>query len=236
MKYRTTNKSLSLRERVVPNEVRDRVRGAALALIVFAALPLFATVAPQDVVTIGSGVNSGLSVDVPVYIRDTSGSPLGIDQPSGSRIQSYSIKVDYAPASAIQSVTFTRAGITQALTPTFESSPSSAGSVSLLDTFDEATNLIPFTSNAALPGNQIGKLHFTFAPGTLKGTVVTLTLDSTLTQLSNQAGTTSETVTNGFLLLVNGSVIQTQDIPLLDPRVLVLLAVALAIIAIRLRP
>ncbi|HEY2324745.1 MAG TPA: hypothetical protein VGJ82_17940 [Thermoanaerobaculia bacterium] len=230
MSYPT--KPLSLRERVA----EGRVRGVILALLVLTALPTFAAVVAPDVVTIGTAVNSGLTADVPVYIRDTSGSPLGIDQPFGSRIQSYSIKVDYAPASAIQSVTFTRAGITQSLTPAFESSPASAGSITLIDTFDETTNLIPFTSNAALPGNQVGKLHFTFAPGTLTGTVVTLTLDPTLTQLSNQAGTTSETVTKGTLTLVNGTLVQTQDIPLLDPRILILLGIVLALIAVRLRP
>ncbi|HEV8435002.1 MAG TPA: hypothetical protein VGR95_16455, partial [Thermoanaerobaculia bacterium] len=64
--------------------------GALALLLILAAFPAFATVSAQDVVTIGSGVNSGLQVDVPVYIRDTSGTPLGIDQPAGSRIQSYS--------------------------------------------------------------------------------------------------------------------------------------------------
>lgn len=205
------------------------------AILLGAALPMFAVAVSQDVVTIGSGVNSGLTVDVPVYIRDTSGSPLGIDQPFGSRIQSYSLTVNYSPASAIQSVTFTRAGITQSLTPAFESSPSSAGSITLIETFDETTNLIPFTSNKALPGDQVAKLHFTFQPATLKGTVVTLTLDPTLTQLSNQGGTTSETVNKGTLTLVNGSIVQTQDIPLLDARVLALLAVVLALVAMRLR-
>ncbi|HEX3107858.1 MAG TPA: hypothetical protein VHU41_02110 [Thermoanaerobaculia bacterium] len=211
--------------------------GAALAFLLFlTARPTFAApVSAQDVVTIGSGVNNGLQVDVPVYIRDTSGTPLGIDQPAGSRIQSYSLTVNYSPASVIQSVTFTRAGITQSLTPAFESSPASAGSITLIDTFDETTNLIPFTSNAALPGNQVAKLHFTFAPSTLTGTVVTLTLDPTLTQLSNQGGTLTETVNNGTLTLVNGPIVQTQDIPLLDPRVLVLLGVVLALIALRLR-
>ncbi len=205
------------------------------AILIGAALPMFAIAVSQDVVTIGSGVNSGLTVDVPVYVRDTSGSPLGIDQPFGSRIQSYSLTVNYSPASAIQSVTFTRAGITQSLTPAFESSPSGTGTISLLDTFDETTNLIPFTSNKALPGDQVAKLHFTFQPGTLTGTVVTLTLDPSLTQLSNQGGTTSETVNNGTLTLVNGTIVQTQDIPLLDARVLALLAVVLALVAIRLR-
>ena len=213
--------------------MKNLIRAFVIAGVAF---PIFGSVVASDVVTIGTGVSSGLTVDVPVYIRDTSGTPLGIDQPPGSRIQSYSLKVDYSPASAIQSVTFTRAGITRSLTPVFESSPASSGTITLIDTFDETTNLIPFTSNAALPGNQVAKLHFTFQPGTVQGTVVTLTLDPTLTQLSNQGGTTTETVNKATLTLVNGTIVQTQDIPLLDPRALVLFGAVLAVIAIYQRP
>ena len=125
-----------------------------VTLALFAALatvPVLAQPLPADVVTVGTVTTSGSTVDVPVYIRDTSGTPLGLDQPPGSRIQSYSIKVNYSPASAVSSVTFTRAGITQALTPTSEFQPQSPGSASLLDTFQESTNLIPFTLNAAAP-------------------------------------------------------------------------------------
>lgn len=174
--------------------------------ISFAGLCAAAPV-PADVVTVGSvSAAAGATVDVPVYIRDTSGTALGIDQPAGSRIQSYSIKVDFAPAADVQSVTFTRAGITAALTPTFESTPSSAGSRSLLDTFNEATNLVPFTSNSALPGNQIGVLHFTLASSAIAGDIINLTLDPALTQLSNQGGTTVETISNASLTLVNGQI------------------------------
>src|SRR5947199_10063519 len=146
----------------------------ALSLALLTAVPALAGPAPvpsSDTVTVGtvSLASAGSTVDVPVFIRDASGTPLGIDQPPGSRIQSYSLTVNYAPASAVQSVTFTRAGITQSLTPAFESSPSSAGSITLIETFNETTNLIPFTSNAALPGNQVAKLHFTFQPSTLTG-------------------------------------------------------------------
>ena len=63
------------------------------------------------------------TVDVPVYIRDVSGTPLGKDQPAGSKIQSISIRVTYAPAAAVQSVTFSRAGITAGLTPVSNSRP-----------------------------------------------------------------------------------------------------------------
>jgi len=177
----------------------------SLLALCFAAHAAIAAPTP-DVVTVGAATGTpGASVDVAVYIRDTSGTPLGVDQPAGSRIQSYAIRVNYAPAAAVQSVTFTRAGITSPLTPTFESSPSSSGSVSLIDTFSESTNLIPFVSNAPLPGNQIGVLHFTLATNAAQGTL-TLTLDPTLTQLTNQTGTTTQTTGSADLLLVDGSI------------------------------
>ena len=166
-----------------------------------------------DVITVGSGAGMpGTMVDVPVYIRDTSGTPLGIDQPPGSRIQSYSIKVDYAPAADVQSVTFVRAGITAALTPSFESTPSAPGTVTLIDTFQESTNLVPFTSNAALPGNQIGVLHFVLAASATPGTI-TLTLDAVLTQLGNESGTTNETTGAGTVTLTNGSITVNPSTP-----------------------
>lgn len=137
--------------------MKMRLQLAAALWSLCLALPAATAVAqpqPADVVTVGTVSGSG-TVDVPVYIRDVSGTPLGIDQPAGSRIQSWSIKVDYAAAASVQSITFTRAGITTPLTPTFESSPSAAGTVSLIDTFDEAINLVPFTSNA--PAGQPGR-------------------------------------------------------------------------------
>src|SRR5437899_12660882 len=102
-------------------------KGFALLLGLLAAVPAMAQTA--DTVTVGtvSLASAGSTVDVPVFIRDASGTPLGIDQPPGSRIQSYSLTVNYAPTSAVQSVTFTRAGITAPLTPAFESSPSAPG-------------------------------------------------------------------------------------------------------------
>lgn len=199
------------------------------------AAPVVAQPLP-DVVTVDTVSANGPVVVVPVYVRDVAGTPLGIDQPFGSRIQSFSIKVDYAVSPFIQSVTFTRAGITAPLTPTFENSPSSPGSISLLMTFDETTNLVPFVSNATPPGNQIGQLTFTFAPATPPGTTIPLTLDTTLTQLSNEGGTTTESLTNGTLLSVPGSVTMLailDPVPTLGGWALSLLAVALALIVMR---
>ena len=220
--------------------IARRILPLLLALTLASAVTVaFAQPVPTDVVTVGTTTTSSTPVDIPVSIRDTSGTPLGIDQPPGSRIQSYSLKVDYAPASAVQSVTFTRAGITQTLTPTFESSPSGAGTITLLDTFAENTNLIPFTSNAALPGNQVAHLVFTLSPTATPGTVITLTLDPVLTQLTDESGNpqTRESTTNGNLTLVNGSitVIAPPLVPTMSTYVLLALAVALALVAIRAR-
>lgn len=191
---------------------------------------------PADVVTVAivNGPQFGL-VDVPVYIRDTSLTPLGLDQPPGSRIQSYSIKVSYAPASAVQSITFSRAGITAPLTPTFENSPSSAGSISLLDTFQEATNLIPFTLNGLPPGNQVAHLQVQLSPTATVGTIITLTLDPTLTQLTNESGSpgTIETTANSRLALVNGSITVVPSVPAMSHLVLLLLAAVLAVAGVR---
>jgi len=194
-----------------------------------------------DVVTVGEVEGNGV-VNLPVYIRDTSATPLGIDQPAGSRIQSYSIRVTYLPTAAVQSIAFSRAGITAPLTPTFESSPAAPGSISLLGNFDEATNLIPFTSNAVVPGDQVANLVVTIAPGTAPGTLITLTLDPVLTQLTDEGGTpaTVETVANGRLVLVSGSILVTgaaeaAAVPMLPPWALAVLAVSLAVVAVRMR-
>src|SRR5258708_6852874 len=176
-------------------------------IAVCSLLPLVASA--QDAVTVGSATTNATSVDIPVYIRDMSGTALGIDQPTGSRIQSFSIEVDYSPAAAVSSVTFSRAGITAGLTPTFEASPSSTGSVSLLDNFQESTNLIPFTLNAAAPGDKVAHLVFNLSPSATPGSTITLTLNTSNTQLTNSGGTTKEfpnRASGNFLTLVNGAI------------------------------
>jgi hypothetical protein len=182
-----------------------------LRIVLFAVAALtFATgaFAAADVVTVGTVTASGTTVDVPVYIRDVAGSPLGIDQPAGSKIDSYSIKVTYAPAAAVQSITFTRAGITAGLTPTFEVSQPASGSISLLDTFQESTSPIPFTLNAPAPGNQVAHLVVTLSSSATPGSSISLTLDTSLTQLTDQGGSpaTKETVAAGTLAVVNGAI------------------------------
>ena len=217
------------------NSINRLSRLVVAAAVTIALLPAGSLLAQQDVITVGTVTGSGV-VDVPVYIRDVSGTPLGIDQPAGSRIQSYSIKVNYAAAADVSGITFTRAGITASLIPVFESSPSAAGTISLLGNFVEATNLIPFVSNAAAPGNQVAHLLVTIPPAVPVGTVITLTLDPALTQLDNQGGTNQETTASGALALVNGQITvapASATIPSLSDLGLALLAISLGLVAFR---
>lgn len=158
--------------------------------------------------TVGTINATGTTVDIPISIRDVSGTPLGIDRPTGSKIQSFSIKVTYAPVSAVSSISIARDGITASLNPTSEFKPTTANSVSLLDTFQESTNLIPFTLNASAPGNRVAHLIVTLSSSATPGTSISLTLDPALTQLTDAGGSaaTKETEANGLLQLVDGAI------------------------------
>lgn len=173
----------------------------------------------QDVITVGTVTADGPSVDVPVRIRDRSGTPLGMDQAMSSRIQAFSIRVTYAPASAVSSVTFTRAGITANLQPAFETAPASSGAISLLASFQQSSNPIPFTLNAPAPGDLVAHLVFQLSPSATPGTNITLTLDAATTQLTDDGGSaaTKETSGNGQLSLVNGAVVLPLPVLSLTP-------------------
>jgi hypothetical protein len=216
------------------NTLRAFLSIATLAVLL-PALPAAAQ-APRDVVTVATVTGSpGSVVDVPVYVRDVSGTPLGIDQPFGSRIQSFSLKVDYSPTAPVTAVTFTRAGLTAPLTPAFESNPTVVGSTSLLMNFNETTNLVPFTSNAPAPGNLIGHLQVTLSGSVTPGTTITLALDPLLTQLTDAGGNfaTAETAGNSRLTLVNGQITVASTVPTVSQWGLLLIAVSLAVLALR---
>lgn len=159
-----------------------------------------------DGVTVGTVTATGTTVDVPIYIRDLAGTPLGMDQPAGSKIQAFTIKVTYAPAASVQTIAINRAGITAGLSPSFENKPATANSISLLESFVESTNPIPFTLNAGSPGNLVAHLTVTLSSSAAPGSSISLTLDSSVTLLSNSGGTTSESQGSGQLSLTNGAI------------------------------
>ncbi len=166
-----------------------------------------AALAAQDGATVGGALSAppGATIEVPVYARDVSATPLGVDQPAGSRIQSLSYKVTFTPASSVASKLFSRAGITAGLTTVFEVAPTTATTASYLGTFDEVTSPIPFSLDAAPPGDQVLKITVTLAATAPAGTI-DLTLDPTATLFANQAGSTEESLANGWLALTDGAI------------------------------
>ncbi len=159
-----------------------------------------------DSITVGTVTATGNTVDVPVYIRDVPGTLLDRDLPHGSKIQSFAIKVAYSPASSISSVTFSRSGITANLSPTAEFNPSTANTISLIDTFQESSNLIPLASKAPAPGNLIAHLVFTLSGSASPGSSIAITIDPSVTLLSDEGGNTSESPASGTLVLVDGAI------------------------------
>ncbi|GEM_PF-5872538 len=193
-------------------------RSRILAVWFVASVLFPALLVAQDTLTVGgtpciSG-SAGSVVNVPIYIRDKSGTPLGVDQSSGNKLQAFSFRVTPTPASAVATdgngkliVTTTAAGITQSLTPSFGGSTRTATTFSYVASYDELTNPIPFTSNAALPGQKVANAAITLASGVASGTTITLTVDPTVSQtnLSNSSANVTETSPSN-LSLVDGCI------------------------------
>jgi hypothetical protein len=177
-------------------------RSFLLAAILLTGLAVRA----QDVLTLGNElVSAGGTVLVPVYLLDRSGTPLGVDTGSPNRIQGFAFKVLY-PTELITSIAFTRAGVAASVTPLHQTALQDSGWSSAIAAFQESSNPIPFHLNATAPGDRIGTLTVTMRGDAPTGSVALLTLHPASAMLSNQAGTTQETVANGQLALVNGSV------------------------------
>ncbi len=176
---------------------------AAFAVIVVGAVSTSA----QDSITVGSASAArGSSVEIPVYVRDVSATTLGQDKALGNRIRGVAMKVVYSPASAVSSISFARGGVLTG-TPLYEQSVSSSGALGYIVSFPPSTEL-PFTMDAAAPGNQAGTLSIGISATATAGSSVTLTIDAATATLSNASGTVLET-TNTGLALTNGSVTVT---------------------------
>ena len=179
------------------------LRNLVLACAAFAALPLFAA---RDVLTIGStSAKKNTVVELPVYLRDVSASMIGAERAAGSKIQAFGFRVRISPATAVQSVSFARRGVLAGKTPLYElvmTPPGSTSSVGYVSSFAESTNPIAFTLDKAAPGDQIGAL--VIAIGNTDATQLTVSIDSNSAMISNQSGTAAETVSSGYLSIVNG--------------------------------
>jgi hypothetical protein len=184
-----------------------RMRKALLPalLLLVSGLSLHA----QDVLTLGSEfAPAGGTATIPISLLDRSSTPLGIDQGSSNRVQGIAFKVRY-PTELVASVSFTRAGVAAQVTPLFATALQGSGWSSCLIVFHEATNPVPFTLNAPAPGDRIGTLTVVVRGDAPAGSVARLILDPPGAMLSNRTASTRETVRDGNLSLVNGSITVT---------------------------
>jgi hypothetical protein len=183
-------------------------RFARLVALSLVSLPLLAGGAlAQDLLSVGTRTASvgPTSVTVPVTILDTSGTPLGVDRPAGARIQGISFQIVWTNPAVVASVSIARAGILAPLTPQFEAAPQSGNAISYVASFNETTDPIPFVSgSASLVANLTVNLNSTAAPGTVVDLLVTRS--ETVTVLSNDAGTSTETFENGGLAVGDGQI------------------------------
>src|ERR1700693_5522111 len=126
------------------------------------------TPTPKDVLTIGTvTVSSGTGqVEVPIFIQDNAGTPIGRDMGATMRISGFAMQVTYGPNSCIDTPAVTTdridltGGILASLSADFESRVKVANtSQSWIYALSEANGLIPFTA-AAAPGDRIGAMVF----------------------------------------------------------------------------
>ena len=161
---------------------------ATLLLVAPAALAL-------DALRFGAPTGSG-PFTVPILLADAAGTPLGVDRPAGSRIQAFAVTVRFTPAAAVASAGLARTGLLAGRTPVFETTAEGDGTITWVGSFDEGAGAVPFAQPPG-EGDAILALSVTLAPGA----TVSASIDASTTTLSNQAGTTSETVDGGTLVL-----------------------------------
>lgn len=181
-------------------------------------------VSAQDVLVIGgsncSTGSPGDVVNVPVLIRDTAGTPLGVDRPAGNRIQAFGFNATPTPVSAIAvdgsgklRVTVVKSGITASLTPSIQSSPRTSTTFGYAVSYDEESQPIPFVLNA--PPQQVATISLTLSRMAEIGSRIDITVDPdrSVTLLSNESGTVSES--SGNNLTIQGGCVNVVPVSVL---------------------
>lgn len=144
----------------------------------------------------------GDTIEIPVYVRDLGSTLLGADQPAGNKIQGFTVQVEFRPSYAVQAANAYHSGITAGLSVLFDTFVFTGNTLTYVASFDEGTNLVPLTLDAAAPGDEVARLVVTIDPGAPPSPVQVTLLGGTT--LSNQAGTLTETEGNQ-LAFVHGS-------------------------------
>jgi len=173
--------------------------------------------APSDVLGLGSPVITGNSVQIPVFINDRSGTPLGMDRSPDLRIAAWSFVVVFSNGQHVQSASVLRAGIVADLEPLFEASISSLqGRVAYIGYFAPPP---VFTLDRNLPGDRVGTVKLLFKAETpasvIRATTYDIDPDSQTTGLSNGGSSpSSENSLNGFLTFFSTLILTPANLSL----------------------
>lgn len=195
---------------------QNRASRFALKATLFCALGLSlpALASAQEGAGLGTvWAEPGGTAVVPILVVDSSATALGTDAGLGRRIQGMAFAVELSTPAWVSSVSFMPNGITDGLTPLFETSTvNGAGDRhAWIVAYDESTQPIPFTLDEA---DLVGQLVLEIDPAAPIGSLLNLDLDGGLTALANQGGSLVATENyGGALTLVNGSV-QVESPPL----------------------
>ncbi len=158
---------------------------------------------PADVLALGTvEADAGAAVEVPLYLRDLEGTPLG---GGGEAIQGFAFRVDF-PAKAVASASFVQAGVTAGKTPVFPVVQAASDHLVVLLKFARASDPLALRPDAPAPGDLVGHLRLELATGLSAGTTVELVLDGA-SILVNDDATVSESPARGSLDLVDGAVV-----------------------------
>jgi hypothetical protein len=136
-----------------------------------------------DTLRIGSvAAPRGSTVDVPVYLNDAPGTPLGEENAADQQIQGIAFKA----SGSFDSIDFIRGGVLSG-TPLFERVIPSAGAVGYIALFGNPS--LNFTQSA---DDLIGYLRVTIPETATVGSTIALQIDPSTATVSNQTGTTGE--------------------------------------------
>jgi hypothetical protein len=177
----------------------------ALCALVYAASALGP--APSDELGLATLVAAaGAQAHVPVYVRDRAATLLNEGDGADNEIQSFAFQVMFAPT-FVDASAFVHAGVTSGHNAFFSQVTPGADNLYVLKAFNEVSDALIFTLDAAAPGNLIGEVLITIDPATPDGTAIELTLQSFNAALIDASATESETVANLQLLLTHGRLI-----------------------------
>lgn len=183
-----------------------RTTSLALALLMVAATAIPAFGAPDVLTARSTSASAGSTTRIPLYLRDVSTTPLGVDKGSGKRIQAFALRVTFSPAGAVTAASFARAGVLTGITPLYEHTVTTPNALAWIGSFSESSMPVPFLSDTQIPGNRIGVLTLTLAPGLANGSSIAIAFDPATTLLSNDSVSLTESTFTHTLSLVAGSI------------------------------